>query len=346
MNKGIIVWGYLASLILLLGAVFAYMGFIAGKVLFLVGFLAFNFGYLVPLFYVIFKENQENKIGIFLLFGILGFLTFLTGISFYAVSWGGGIVLIYVGGSILVLAILTMIIVSRRFYETTIYSWFPVLVFGVFIVVSLLASTVNRQVMRVFNLNNKQHQGMVKLVQKQNHTIYNYLQSIDTNYQSNVILIQNAKVVFTESEKLNRYIEYLKLKLIANVEGDKYKFFESKGLDNLFPIQSNVEINSVNRVMLKNEKQAYVLKDRLDNYKTTILNIISPNDTSTVLFLNTFLNVESYNLSRRRYNKSWELQNFYDFPLVAVIAKLTSIQMQIVLVEKELLQYLQQQIKV
>lgn len=343
MNKGIIVWGYLASLILLLGAIFANKGFVAGKVLFLVGFLAFNFGYLVPLFYVIFKENQENKIGIFLVFGILGFLTFLTGISFYAVSWGGGIVLIYVGGAILVLAILTMILVSRRFYETTIYSWFPVLVFGVFIVVSLLASTVNRQVMRAFNLRNRQNQSVVKLIQKQNNIKYQQLQCIDTAIYSNLILTHKAKAVFAESENLNRYIEHLKLKLIARVEGDKYRLFESKGLDNLFPIQSNVEINSVKRLMLKKDKQAYELKSRLDNYKTIVLNLVSPADSTTLSLVNTFINIESYNLSRRKYNKSWELQNFYDFPLVAVIEKLSNIQMQLALVEKELLHSFEQQ---
>ena len=118
MSKGVLIWGYIASFILLLGAIFMNLNLLAGKVLYLTGFMAFNLGYLIPLFYVIFKQNQENKIGLVIVFGILGFLTFLTGVSFFVVNWGGGIVLIYVGGGILILAILSIIALSRRFYET------------------------------------------------------------------------------------------------------------------------------------------------------------------------------------------------------------------------------------
>lgn len=340
MNKGILIWGYLASFILLLGAIFDNKGFMAGKVLFLIGFMAFNLGYLIPLFYVIFKENQENRIGVFIISGILGFLIFLTGVSFFAVSWGGGIILIYIGGAILILAILIMILMSRRFYETSIYSWFPVLVFGVFIVVSLLTSMVNRQVMRVFNINNYKSREIIVAAQKQNNMLYTQIWDLDTCVIANKKIIHQANFVNSQTNEMNNYLDELKHNLILKVEGDKYKIFEGNVLDNLFHIQSNVEINSVKRYMLKKDKKAFELKSKLLNYKKQLISLVPDQSHYLSDQINANINVENYQLSRRRYDKTWEMQNFYDFPLVAVINQLTNIQQGVVVIEKDILSYL------
>ena len=158
MKHNTLVWGYLSSLLLLLGAIFMNQDFVAGKVLFLVGFFTFNLGYLIPLFIVIFKEHQENRIGLIIVLSILGFFIFLMGVTFFMVSWGGNKVLIYVGGSFLLLAMLLMIFMRRRFYETSIDSWFPIVLFSVFIVIGMLTSLVHcarspsRTVRRCFSL--------------------------------------------------------------------------------------------------------------------------------------------------------------------------------------------------
>jgi hypothetical protein len=44
MSKGVLIWGYIASFILLLGAIFMNLNLMAGKVLYLTGFMAFNLG--------------------------------------------------------------------------------------------------------------------------------------------------------------------------------------------------------------------------------------------------------------------------------------------------------------
>lgn len=341
MNKGVLIWGYLSSFILLLGAIFMNLNFIAGKVLYLTGFFAFNLGYLVPLFLVIFKENQENKIGLVIVFGILGFLTFLTGVSFFVVNWGGGIVLIYIGGGILLLAILTIIALSRRFYETHIDAWFPVLIFGVFIVVSLLTGMVHRHVMRVFTINNKESIQLLNALKVKNVSIYNQLYLLDTSeYQDLSVIYNNVKILRAETQLINKYIDELKISLVSKVEGEAYKILKNKSLENLVPIQSNVEINAVNRFMLKQKKaHASELKKQINLYHQSIVQLIPNTDPWLNYYTGINLNTETLKLNNRHFNKSWEKQQFYSFPLVTVINQLSKIQMSINLVESEILNF-------
>lgn len=339
MKKRILIWGYLASFTLLLGAIFLNHNFVLGKVLYLLGFFAFNVGYLIPLFYVIFKQNQENKIGLVLIFGILGFITFLTGVSFFVVNWGGGIVLIYIGAGILIMAILTIIAFARRFYETHINTWFPVLVFGVFIVGSLLIGMVHRHVMRAFTIRNIESVEMYQLFNSKNEILYNKLISIDTaQFNRNNISIQSVEELKNETNKLIDYIEKLKISLINEVEGDAYKLFDGKTLLNLVPVQSNIEINSVSRFMLKEEGgKAYELKSNIENYKQLIINITLKNDTILNQIIELNLKTQSFNFKQRRFKKSWEEQQFYDLPLITVLGELSHIQMKITIVESEVL---------
>ncbi len=341
MNKGVLIWGYFSSFILLLGAIFMNMNLVAGKVLYLTGFFSFNLGYLIPLFLLIFRKNQENKIGLVLIFGILGFLCFLTGVSFYVVNWGGGIVLIYTGGGILILAILTIIGLSRRFYETNIDSWFPVLVFGVFIVVSLLTGMVHRHVMRVFSVNNKDSIYLLDAVNQKNKQLYATLtpdtNAISFNYDTT---IQRIALIQNSIHQTNEFIETIKLSLISEVKGTEYKLFDVNALDNLVPVQSNVEINAVRRLMLKKHKgKAYQLKVELINLRKILRNQIPAGEDDLIKFINQSLNTDSYDLGKRRHNKTWEYQNFYNFPLVTVLNQLSHIQLKIAWIESELLHY-------
>ncbi len=341
MNKGVLIWGYIASFILLLGSIFMNLNLLAGKVLYLTGFLAFNLGYLIPLFYVIFKQNQENKIGIVVVFGILGFLTFLTGVSFFVVNWGGGIVLIYVGGGILILAILSIIALSRRFYETHIDSWFPVLIFGVFIVVSLLTGMVHRHIMRSFAVMNKEKIELLTAVREKNTRVFQNLIQIDTTGNRSLKkLHEQVSVLRNESQNIFQYIEQLKVDLVKEVEAGAYKMLDGKTLDNLVPVQSNVEINSVKRYMLsKNTGKAYELKDRLFQHKKEIEQIIPAHEQWLHNYMDIHLNTKTYELSKRRFDRTWEDQHFYNFPLITVLNTLTDLEWKICMVEGELLNY-------
>jgi hypothetical protein len=341
MKQGVLIWGYFASFILLLGAIFINLDFQAGKVLYLLGFFAFNIGYLIPLFLLLFKEMQENRIGIVLLFSIIGFFVFLTGVSFFMVSWGGGIVLIYIGGAILILAVFLLVILSRRFYETHIDSWFPILIFGVFIVISLLTSMVHRQVMRAFTLANKEEIELLNLVQKKNQILYHELIFLDTIRNNEFYLIKQCVDTISDlSNNLIEFIEEAKRDLIAHVEGDEYRLIGEKTLDNLVPVQSNVEINSVKRFMLGRKKgRAYTIRQRLEEYRNQMLSLISVDEPWLTEFISVSLNTQSYELSRRRYNRTWEFQHFYGFPLITNISQLTNIQLKIGMVQGELLNH-------
>lgn len=337
MKNNVLVWGYLSSVILLLGAIFMNLDFVAGKVLFLVGFFTFNLGYLVPLFIVIFKEHQENRIGLIIVLSILGFFIFLMGVTFFMVNWGGSMVLIYVGGSFLLLTVLLMLFMSRRFYETSIDSWFPIVLFSVFIVIGMLTSMVHRPVLRSFTISNEEDNIKLESLVNKNIHVYLDLKRLCANDSTLMQVRQEADEVMNKSNELIQYVDSMKQALMVYVAGKKL-INDTTMLDNLVPIQSNVEINSVRKFMLgRKHRNAYVLHQRIDQYHREISSLINENDPWLVDFVDANLGTEVLKLNKRRYNRDWERQHFYNFPMVTIVSQLTSMQLNIALVQGELL---------
>ncbi len=337
MKHNTLVWGYLSSLLLLLGAIFMNQDFVAGKVLFLVGFFTFNLGYLIPLFIVIFKEHQENRIGLIIVLSILGFFIFLMGVTFFMVSWGGNKVLIYVGGSFLLLAMLLMIFMRRRFYETSIDSWFPIVLFSVFIVIGMLTSLVHRPILRSFTVSDREALLQLVSLQKRNQHISAQIDSLCANDSILLVIKQKADIINTESDNMIRYIDDLKISLVAYVEGKKV-LQDSALFVNLVPIQSNVEINSVRRFMLGRKRmKAKGLHEALDVYRGAMLEQVKPDDKWLADFVRANLNTNVLKLNNRIYNRDWERQHFYNLPLVTVVSQFTTMQLNICMVQGELL---------
>ncbi len=337
MKNNVLIWGYLSSLILLLGTIFMNLDFVAGKVLFLVGFFTFNLGYLIPLFIVIFKEHQENRIGLIIVLSILGFFIFLMGITFFMVNWGGSMVLIYVGGSFLLLTVLLMLFMSRRFYETSIDSWFPIVLFSVFIVIGMLTSMVHRPVLRSFTISNEKDNIQLVSIGNKNQHVYDELCELCANDSSMKDIKADAVGVVNESTALIMYIDSLKRELMVYVAGKKI-FQDSTMLDNLVPIQSNVEINSVRRFMLgKKRMNAYALHKRIEQYHKNIIGKIDDSDPWLIDFVDAYLNTGVLSLNKRHYNRSWEKQHFYNFPMVTIVSQLTGMQLNVAMVQGEML---------
>jgi len=337
MKHNVLIWGYFSTFVLLLGTIFMNLDFIAGKVLFLVGFFTFNLGYLIPLFLVLFRESQENQIGLIIILSILGFFIFLMGITFFMVNWGGSMVLIYVGGSFLLLTSILMLFMWRRFYETSVDSWFPIVLFAVFVVIGMLTSMVHRPVLRSFTINNQEDMVRMQSLKDINGHIYNELERICGSDSSLVTIMVKADSVVAQSECMLDYIDSLKRELIVYVEGKKM-LQDSNIFYNLVPIQSSVEINSVRRFMLGRKRHnAYILHNRLDRYRNSLLSMDTTQSQWMIRFIETSLNTEVLKLNKRNYNRSWEKQQFYNFPLVTVISQLTRLQVSISLVQGEML---------
>lgn len=337
MKHNVLVWGYLSSLILLLGTIFMNLDFVAGKVLFLVGFFTFNLGYLIPLFFVIFKDNQENRIGLIIVLSILGFFIFLMGLTFFMVNWGGNKVLIYVGGSFLLLASLLMIAMRRRFYETSVDSWFPIVLFSVFIVIGMLTSMVHRPILRSFTISNQEAVLQLESLQNRNHHIFNELSELCDSDSAMLTIKQKAILVDRKSDSMMSFIDELKRDLIVYVEGNKM-LQDTALLINLVPVQSNVEINSVRRFMLGRKRQkASVLHGKIDDYHREMSVLVPQGDLWLADFVDATLNTNVLRLNKRIYNRDWERQHFYNFPLVTVISQLTTMQLNICTVQGELL---------
>jgi len=54
-------------------------------------------------------------------------------------------------------------------------------------------------------------------------------------------------------------------------------------------------------------------------------------------FIESNLNTDVLKLNKRNYNRSWEKQQFYNFPLVTVISQLTRLQLSVSIVQSEML---------
>ncbi len=143
-----------------------------------------------------------------------------------------------------------------------------------------------------------------------------------------------------ESQNIFQYIEQLKFDLIKEVEAGAYKMLDGKTLDNLVPVQSNVEINSVKRYMLnKKTGKAYELKNRLYQHKKNIEQTIPANEQWLQTYVAIHLDTKTYELSKRRFDRTWEDQHFYNFPLITVLNTLTDLEWKTCMVEGELLNY-------
>lgn len=336
MKNNVLIWGYLSSLLLLLGAIFMNLDFVAGKVLFLVSFFTFNLGYLVPLFIVIFKDHQENRIGLIIVLSILGFFIFLMGVTFFMVNWGGSMVLIYVGGSFLLLTVLLMLCMSRRFYETSIDSWFPIVLFSVFIVIGMLTSMVHRPVLRSFTISNEEDKIQLESLDSKNMHVYLELKRI---CEGDTLLTEykmESEIIMAKSNAMMHYIDSMKHELMFFA--GRRALRDSSVFDNLVPIQSNVEINLVRRFMLGRKRQnAYALHQRIDLYHKEMISMIGDNDPWLSDFVNSNISTEVLTLNKRRYNRNWENQHFYNFPMVTIISQLTGMQLNVALVQGEML---------
>lgn len=342
MKLGVLIFGYLSSFLLLLGTFFMNADLQAGKVLYLVGFFAFTLLYLLPLFLVLSKKFQENRIGIIFVSSILGMFLFLMGVFFYMVNWGGAMVLLYVGGSILVFAFLLMLVLHRRFYSTHVDAWFPILIFATFLISGLITSTIHRPVLRSFTINQQDNMQELSMLQQRTVDLRDRLVRVGATDSTAQTMVAEALYVSNEADCAITYVDSLKKRIVAHLHGVAIEQ-EGKSQFNLIPIQSNVEINRMKRFMLGRKRHnAADLKAQIDMCRNNMLAAITINDEWLRSFVVSELNTEPIAINRRFYNKTWEYQRFYNFPLVVNLCNLTELQVRICQIQNEVLNtYLQ-----
>ena len=176
-------------------------------------------------------------------------------------------VLIYVGGSFLLLTTLLMLFMKRRFYETSVDSWFPIVLFAVFVVIAMLTSMVHRPVLRSFTISNKEDMVQMQSLRDINSHVYDELEALCGSDSALQPIMNSADLIVAKSDSMLNYIDNLKRELIVYVEGKKM-LQDTALLNNLVPIQSSVEINSVRRFMLGRKRhKAYILHEKSSFYK-------------------------------------------------------------------------------
>ncbi len=342
MKLGVLIFGYLSSFLLLLGTFFMNADLMAGKVLYLVGFFAFTLLYLLPLFLVLSKKFQENRIGVIFVSSILGMFLFLMGVFFYMVNWGGAMVLLYVGGGILVLAFLLMLVLHRRFYNTHIDAWFPILIFATFLISGLITSTIHKPVLRSFTISQHDNMQTLEMLQQRSAVLRNRLINCCVTDSATLAIVDEALYVSNEADCAIAYIDTLKKRIVAHLNGVAVEQ-EGRSQFNLVPIQSNVEINRMKRFMLGRKRHnAADLKAQIDSCRQNMLSAITIDDEWLRDFVAGQLSTDPISINKRFYNKTWEYQRFYNFPLVVNVCNLTEFQVRICQIQNEVLNaYLQ-----
>ena len=232
---------------------------------------------------------------------------------------------------------LLMLAMRRRFYETSVDSWFPIVLFSVFIVIGMLTSLVHRPILRSFTISNQEAQIQLSSLQNRNRHIFDELNELCSGDSVLLEIKQKAELVASKSDSMMNFVDNLKRDLIVYVEGKKM-LQDSSLFINLVPVQSNVEINSVRRFMLGRKRQkAALLHGKIDDYHREISALVPKNDLWLADFVDANLNTNVLRLNKRRYNRDWERQHFYNFPLVTVISQLTTLQLNVCTVQGELL---------
>ena len=87
----------------------------------------------------------------------------------------------------------------------------------------------------------------------------------------------------------------------------------------------------------RKRQKAALLHGKIDAYHREMSALVPQGDMWLADFVDANLNTKVLRLNKRRYNRDWERQHFYNFPLVTVISQLTTLQLNVCTVQGELL---------
>ena len=198
------------------------------------------------------------------------------------------------------------------------------------VLTAMLALNVSADVLDAFT---KVQQGLsstISNLHKKNAETYN---EIEMAYNLNATKVHDTRVktlmIREKSQELLRYIEELKERLVKLADGPEGDVMNIQARDNL-------DIGG--QVMIQ-EKQGKVLKDKLIDFRETLLGYI--NEKDTVLRGSVMQNLNTDNPTTVKSEpQTWESANFESIPLVGVVTMMTLFQANILSLEADVVRYL------
>ncbi len=164
--------------------------------------------------------------------------------------------------------------------------------------------------------------------------------------------LEKSKLVRKESEELHRYIQGLKIEVVKRGDGPNAEAIKDNVIDaEKIQAKGNLDVGSQMFIGPNNKGEAQVLKEKLNSYKDFLIGLIEEKDRSKyeklIETIERNLSTEAPEVSAEEdaiKKKTWEHSRFDHIPLIALLPQLSSIQVNVINSESEILGYLLGQI--
>lgn len=152
-------------------------------------------------------------------------------------------------------------------------------------------------------------------------------------------LNKNALVVSNISNELCKSIENLKIKLIEETEGKNSPAFSGDSILTM-QIQQKESLHPISKILLgnNNDGEAKILKNKIVEYKNSLLEIIGSKDENRSNFISNILATEKVENDNRMFE--WETWHFEYATLIISVEVLTELQSKVKMAESEMLEFL------
>ncbi|NOY96516.1 MAG: gliding motility protein GldM [Chlorobi bacterium] len=224
------------------------------------------------------------------------------------------------------------------------------------VLTAMLALNVAAEVLEAFRVVDSSLTQTIKTVNMKNSQVYS---SFEQAYAENPAKVQEwkqkADLVKAKTDSLITKIWQLKEDIVMTSGGrlvtPEYRlraddpFFINEQTGDTIKIQKEDDLNTPSEMMIT-QKKGYYLKKDIEEYKNSIISLINEDDVDLRKAILQELNTSDPPAKLRDggERKTWEVQNFENKPLIAVLTLLSKVQIDIKNAESHMINYLYAQI--
>lgn len=218
------------------------------------------------------------------------------------------------------------------------------------VLTAMLALNVSAEVLDAFAL---VEEGLVQTAEnfnEQTNTQYNrFAEAAVVNPAKATKWLGKANEVKSKSQELRDYIQDLKLEVVKKADGDESEAIEGRVII-AEKLKNKADLNVGGQILIGAEKngKGFDLKDKIDDFKELLNSLFEKNDkvkyAKLIETINKNLSTEDPKASEDGTTRTWVTSRFDNIPVAAILPQLTSLQVNIINSEAEILGYLLGQI--
>lgn len=216
------------------------------------------------------------------------------------------------------------------------------------VLTAMLAMNVSAEVLDAFVLVENGLSRTTKSFQIKNEKLYDRIESAHLlNSQKVGPWKKKADEIRIKAKELVTYVQNLKLEVVTTAETTKSKALNEINEIDPAKIGKKGDLNVGSQILIgptKNGK-AFELKKKIISFRELLVSYIDPNKAPQLIeSINSILNTEDPPRKEDGTVHSWESSRFDQLPLVAVFPQLTKVQVDVLNLESEVVNYLLQQV--